>query len=202
MKKIMFVCTGNTCRSPMAEVILRAMLKDKSVTGIKVSSGGVSPVVGQPIMENANKALEKLGFKPVKYRAKQFLKTDIEEQDLIICMTESHKKYIGNFENITTVAAITGLHDVDDPYGDSVETYIKTAEYLKYACGDIISLIQKALLAEKQEKANLAALKKRKVAEAKALKAVSKPPKEKVRSKKEKVKSNDSDSVRPRRRQS
>ena len=155
----------------MAEVILRAMLKKKKVTGVKVSSSGVSPVVGQPIMENANKALESLGYKPVKYRAQQFLKTDVEEQDIIICMTEGHKKYIGGFENITTVAAITGLHDVDDPYGDDIKAYIKTAEYLKYACGDILSLIEKALLAEKTEKENKAALKKRMAAEVKALKA-------------------------------
>ena len=153
MKKIMFVCTGNTCRSPMAEVILRTMLKEKKITGIKVSSAGVSPVVGQPIMPNANAALLALGFKPVKYRARQLTSLEIEEYDLIICMTEGHKRFLGSVEHVTTVAAITGLHDVDDPYGDSLDTYIKTAEYLKYACGDIISIIEKVKKAAKSQKA-------------------------------------------------
>ena len=172
MKKIMFVCTGNTCRSPMAEAILRAMLKEKGIAGVRVSSSGVSPVVGQPIAPNANAALEFLGYKPVKYRARQLQAGDVETQDLIVCMTESHKRYLGGGENITTIAAITGLHDVNDPYGDSADTYIKTAEYLKYACADILNIIEKALQAEAKEKELTAALKKRKAQEAKALKAV------------------------------
>lgn len=165
MKKIMFVCTGNTCRSPMAEAILKAMLKERGITGVKVSSSGVSPVVGQPIMPNANLALKELGFKPVKYRAKQLTQQDLETQDLIICMTEGHRRHVGGGANITTVAAITGLHDVGDPYGDSAATYVKTAEYLKYVCGDIINIIEKAVCAEEKEKAEKAALRKQRAVE-------------------------------------
>lgn len=139
----MFVCTGNTCRSPMAEAIFRAMLKEKGVKGVKVASSGISAIEGQPVMPNANAALKALGFKPSRHRAKQLTRADLETYDLIVCMTADHKRYLEERGNITTVAAITGLRDVADPYGDSADVYIKTAEYLKYACGDMIAIITK-----------------------------------------------------------
>lgn len=143
----------------MAEAILKAELKLKGISGVSVTSSGLSANPGQPIMPEANAALKALGYKPVKYRARQFADADKNAQDLIICMTEAHRRHIGTGDNIISVASITGLHDVSDPYGDSVDVYIKTAEYIKYACGDIIGIVQKALDAECKEKAAKAAAK-------------------------------------------
>ena len=136
----------------MAEAILKAQLKEKGITGVRVSSSGLSANVGQPISKESNAALKALSYKPVRYRAKQFKETDKDTQDLIICMTAAHGRHIGTGDNITSVAAITGLNDVADPYGGSLDLYIKTAEYIKYACGDIMAMIIKALSEENKEK--------------------------------------------------
>ena len=56
MKRILFVCTGNTCRSPMAEGIFKKMLADRGVNGIECSSAGLFAMTGDSACDNAVKA--------------------------------------------------------------------------------------------------------------------------------------------------
>ena len=142
-KSVIFVCTGNTCRSPMAENILRDVLKKRgTLSYYNVKSAGLAAEVGLDMSPNAKAALEHFGIKPKKHAARQLTLRSAKNACLIVCMTQRHKQAIG-LPSCETVAEICGGNDVPDPYGGPVELYISTAEYLRYAAEDIADLLEK-----------------------------------------------------------
>ena len=138
-RKIIFVCTGNTCRSPMAEFIFKAYAKKNRLTGITVSSAGLS-AEGE-ITPEARAALAYLDVPFTKRKAKQLNSTMVTKNDLVVCMTASHKHaivaHMGNLKKVVTVGELTGGKDVGDPYGQDIETYVAVAKYLQYASKEI-----------------------------------------------------------------
>ena len=141
IKSVLFVCTGNTCRSPMAETIFKKKLRTAGVNGIKTSSAGLSANVGACMSENARLALKQLGYRPYAFKSSQADGGCLIKSDLIVCMTADHKRYISAFPNVYSVGEITGISDVPDPYGASLEVYVSTAKYLETVCETIIEKI-------------------------------------------------------------
>lgn len=86
---ILFVCTGNTCRSPMAE----GYLKSLNIPDISVKSGGLA-ADGSPVSENAKAACLEKGIDISGHISKQLTTEDIDWADRIICMSETHKAYL------------------------------------------------------------------------------------------------------------
>ncbi|MCI8458137.1 MAG: low molecular weight protein arginine phosphatase [Clostridia bacterium] len=144
-KKILFVCTGNTCRSPMAENLFRYILgKKRKLSLYDVSSAGLAAEAGAPMTENALLALAARGAAPRRKHAAQQLTVQAAAQaDGIVCMTASHKAALAALgDKVKTVGEITGGPDVPDPFGGDLAVYNKTAEYLLYACEDIYAWAQ------------------------------------------------------------
>lgn len=136
-KKILFVCTGNTCRSPMAEAALRAELKKRRIAWFTVQSAGLSAREGSPVSPSAAQALK--GAKiPLssKFKSRRLTDKMIRDAHVVICMTEAQRLAIPPRENVTDFKELCG-REIPDPYGEDEEVYRATLNVL-IACAPLI----------------------------------------------------------------
>ena len=125
--KVLFVCTANVCRSPMAEAIFNALAQDKGLPW-KAASAGVEALVGKPISPRAGSVLEEIGVPLNGHRARQVSADMLDEADLTLAMTADHASTLrrlseSSSEKVHTLTAfaIGGAdEDIPDPYGQSV----------------------------------------------------------------------------------
>ncbi|MBQ9369755.1 MAG: low molecular weight protein arginine phosphatase [Clostridia bacterium] len=143
--KLIFVCSGNTCRSPMAECVLEYLLKKEGIKGIEVESRGVVANVGAPISENARKALTEKNIPIKKHKATQMKTEEIFSADLVICMTERHKMRLGRLPRVFTLHQLTGCGDIVDPYGGDEEVYRKCLDEIIAAVTKLIPILKRQL---------------------------------------------------------
>ena len=133
MKSIVFVCTGNICRSPMAEYMLRHMLGKAGIEGIEVFSRGVSAMERSPMSEYSIAELEDLGIDGSPHRAASLTTEDVERADLLLVMTRSHwAAVLGEWpeasDKVFLLKDYAGIppgepNEIADPYGESREAY-------------------------------------------------------------------------------
>ena len=138
---LLFVCTGNTCRSPMAEGIARAVGREQHVDVVTLSTG-LFCVPGAKVSEESVVAVQELVAEDISAHSSRPLKIDfVKAADYVLAMTEDHKKILlrqfpFDSKKIMTLAEFGGEDgDVVDPFGQSQEVYSKTAkqivEYLR-----------------------------------------------------------------------
>ena len=84
--RILFVCTGNICRSPMAEALLKDLLQREGLKGIEVSSGGIYALAGEEVPMACRKILARRGIDITGHRGRQLDRSMMEEADLILVM--------------------------------------------------------------------------------------------------------------------
>lgn len=147
--KILFVCTGNTCRSPMAEYIFRQMLKDNNIENVEVSSCGVACSNDNPISENSYLALKEINIDASAHKSKSITIKDLLESDYIFTMTDNHKSFLKvNFNagsNVQTLGEAVGLGDITDPFGSNLDVYRLCRDELKM----MLSLLLTKLFADR-----------------------------------------------------
>lgn len=169
MQTILFVCTGNTCRSVMAEAILKHMLRDREdrLRDIKIMSAGIHAWEGGRASPGAMEVLSERGIDAVGHSSALLTPELVEEADLVLTMTSNHKRIVLHMcpaagEKVYTLREyvldngdkksyapdagyIKGDHDISDPYGRSVEIYRESAEEIEKYLGMLIDKISSKL---------------------------------------------------------
>ncbi len=131
--KILYVCTGNTCRSPMAEFLTKEEATKRGLE-LEVTSGGLS-AIPDSMSRHALEVLAELGIDGKTHRARPVRKEAVEEADLILTMTASHALFLAaRYPGmpIYTLAGFAGEEgDVEDPYGGSKEKYRRVRDRIR-----------------------------------------------------------------------
>lgn len=136
-KKVLFVCTGNTCRSPMAEYLLRSKIKKQKIKWWDVASCGIHADVGGSISANSKTALEEIGIKTDNFSPRQLSQKIINSSTIVICMTQSQKQILEGCGHVFCIRDVCG-YDVPDPYGMDIEAYRAARDAISHACDVLI----------------------------------------------------------------
>jgi len=150
--KIMFVCTGNICRSAMADKMLAKRVEEENLN-IEVYSSGTFAENGDYPTVEAIEAMEEYGVDLKQHRATNIRRSNIEEMDLILCATTTHKnmvlqlypnlvgqvytmkEYVGDTQN--------GI-DISDPWGYDLAVYRKCAAEIEKIIKKIVDKMKNA----------------------------------------------------------
>lgn len=162
MKTILFVCTGNTCRSTMAEALFKKMLKDqgKEPNKLEIKSAGTCAWDGHDASPNTIEALRRKGIELEGFKSRLLTVDLIDQADLILTMTNNHKattlymrhdaenkvftlkEYVNNGDCEKTNDYLNVLkYDIRDPFGQSVEVYGQSLDEIEENLQKIYSKI-------------------------------------------------------------
>ncbi len=132
---ILFVCTGNTCRSPLAERIARAIVGESPASGVttRFASAGIAAGEGMPATPEADDTLRARGIDPGDHRSRSLTPRMIDEAEVIYTMTPSHAEAIMNAapDAAHKVFPLADAEPVEDPIGQGPEVYARTADQIE-----------------------------------------------------------------------
>ncbi len=147
--KILFVCTGNTCRSPMAEYFAKEYIRKNNLTNFEVGSAGINAATGESATSEAIKVMKEEGIDIKPHKSKMLMEADLEESDKVFTMTNSHKEVIEDmygYEEVYTLKHfLDSCEDCDilDPYGYDLAKYRETRDEIKEAVQELMKKLSK-----------------------------------------------------------
>lgn len=152
MFNILFVCTGNTCRSCMAEALLKKELgEDKYLSGkVSVTSAGIAANEGEPASHNSVKVLEEFYGIHLEHTARRLTSEMLKRADLVLTMSESHRQIILSYfpdlnskvltlkQYVNNDNIISRNLDIEDPFMGDINVYKKCSMEIKEAVDRLI----------------------------------------------------------------
>ena len=144
MYRILLVCTGNTCRSPMLETLIKDKLKKLGKTA-EVKSAGLSVNENDKVNPKSRQALKDFGL-VIRHKPTLLTSKALEKADTVITMTDEQKEYLKMdkcFYKVYSLRETVGFN-ASDPYGGSLEVYKECAKLLDYAAETIVQNLIKA----------------------------------------------------------
>lgn len=144
MYKILLVCTGNTCRSPMLETLLKDRLK-KLEKKAEIKSAGLRVAEGDTVTKEARDVLKKRKL-VIRHKPTQLSSEALKRADTVITMTDEQKQFLKNdiyFHKVFSMREVVGFN-VPDPFGFGTRTYDECAFVLEKASEIIVENLIKA----------------------------------------------------------
>ncbi len=147
--KIMFICTGNICRSAMAHAMLLKKAKEQN-KNIEVYSCGIWAQTGDVPTYEGREVMKDYGIDISSHRATNIINSDIENMDVILCATYNHKRNVISMypelkEKIFTIKEYAGYPendlDISDPWGYGLDVYKKCAKEIEICIEKILEKI-------------------------------------------------------------
>lgn len=155
---VLLVCTGNTCRSPMAEALLKAKLRERfphfanlPFSPVAVASAGLSAFPGGPASPEAINAMKRRGLSLLDHQSRAVTERTLRTADLVLTMTGSHRAAIvDRFPEIAPqVHLLSGSRsDVSDPFGGSESVYVECAAQIDQYLDHWVSRLEDSWFAE------------------------------------------------------
>jgi len=149
--RILFVCTGNTCRSPLAEAIARRMLAESGKDNITVESAGTQAWDGSPASDEALLVGVERNLDLSEHRSRLLTPEIIQANDLILAMSPVHLAAVKQMDPSANVYLFGGYgagdesgHSIADPFGGNLDDYRSTADELEEELKGILERIGNA----------------------------------------------------------
>jgi low molecular weight protein-tyrosine phosphatase len=150
--KVLFICTANVCRSPLAEGYLKHLLRAHPIKKLEVASAGVLAVNGYPVFECAVEVARQTGFDLSSHKARLLTSEMAQEADSILCMETLHVSKVLDLDNklISKTSLLGNYHpskkhlfQISDPRNFDVECTRETFQLIQ----DSVEGLHKKLLA-------------------------------------------------------
>ena len=129
---ILFVCTGNTCRSPMAAALMNKIATEQDLD-VRIESAGLFATEGNMASDNAIKAMIPYDIDLTLHRTQPVTEDLLKQCDLILTMTEAHKMVLEPMAKdkvFTLMEYAGGQGDIPDPYGGDLDEYTECARVI------------------------------------------------------------------------
>jgi protein-tyrosine-phosphatase len=149
---LLYVCTGNTCRSPLARAITERLIAERGWTHVSVESAGTAGAAGAPASENAVLVARDFGLSLDEHRSKELTPELLDWADLVLVMTPSQFEMVARLGLASKVALATDFLEgpgagqaVRDPFGGDIEAYRETGEQLQRAAESLLARLEPIL---------------------------------------------------------
>lgn len=140
IRRIVFICTGNICRSPMALGFARREANDRRIS-VELSSAGTSALDGSAASRNAVDACAERDIDISEHRASQFDPSGDDHETLYVCMTPQHIHWLRRIGGIPAERLVLLGSGIPDPYGGDLNLYRRTREIIEMEVRDLFDSI-------------------------------------------------------------